>query len=151
MKVPVSRKWIGLVGTDMDLGLTPIQECLFPMTPKPSATTWVMRDQEGQMVPIKVTDMADSHIYRWIQYFRRKTRDAGGAGNASLPDAVIDARIRVSMVTAPAIYAEAVKRGIQLDLTPLDPTRPIVIAEPTATTTKQQPVPGVRRITLDED
>lgn len=133
-------KWAGLVGSDVDLGLTPI----LPMPPKPNATTWVMRDQEGQMVPIKVTDMSDAHLYRWVQYFRRKYRET--PGHANLPDLVIDSNLRVTMVTAPAIYTEIAKRGIPLGV-PLDSDQ----ATTSTPTSKPVPQPGVRRIDLDED
>lgn len=75
---------------------------------KPTATKWVSRDKNGQMVEVRVVDMEDVHLWRWIRYFRRKWRESGFKGS----DAQLDATIRQELVTAPAIYAEAAKRGV---------------------------------------
>jgi hypothetical protein len=107
-----------------------------------TATTWVARDQDGQMVSMKVVDMTDAHLFRWIRYFRKKWRDEGFLG----PNADIDALIATAIVTGPAIFAEAVKRGIY--------TMPTVPGGPVTLPTAVPDVPvvaGARRITLDED
>jgi hypothetical protein len=75
---------------------------------KPNATTWVSKDKDGKYVAIKVSDMEDSHLWRWIRYFRRKWRDGGFNGD----DEVLDTIIQLSMPTAPAIYARAKERGV---------------------------------------
>lgn len=75
---------------------------------KATADTWVSKDADGQLVAVRVVDMDDSHIWRWIHYFRKKWRDNAFVGD----DVALDVAIRRSMVTAPAIYAEAVKRGL---------------------------------------
>lgn len=117
----------------------PIRMGLFGR-PEPNATTWVMRDKEGQMVPIKVTDMTNDHLYRWVHYFRRKYRDQGFNG----PDGALDTAIQRTMVTAPAIYAEANKRGVLYTAPPPEP--PDARSGPTPEVT-----PGRRRIQLEED
>lgn len=98
-----------------------------------------MRDQNGEMAPIKVVDMTDPHLFRWIRYFRKKWRDEGFQGS----DAKLDAIIKAQMVTAPAIYAEAIKRGV-FNAPPSDP-----VTEKKAST--DDVLPGKRRITLEED
>ena len=122
----------------------------------PTETMWVMRGQNGLMEEIAVTAMTDHHIYRWIRYFRRKLRDEGWRGETHT-DADLDIIIKATMVTAPAIYAEAEKRGMfpgsMLHAkvpgmfpgsTPMPPT--------TSKTRQTEEVPlGTRRITLDED
>lgn len=110
------------------------------MTAKPTATTWVMRDPDGQMVPIKVTDMTDQHLFRWIRYFRKKWRDGGYQGS----DAALDGIIKREMVTAPAIYVEASKRGVFKPPLP-DPVMDERGTKPADAT------PGARRITLEDD
>lgn len=75
---------------------------------KPTATAWVSKDKDGQMVLIDVVNMENAHLWRWIRYFRRKWRDSGFKGN----DAQLDAAIKAHIVTAPMIYAEAAKRGV---------------------------------------
>jgi hypothetical protein len=108
-----------------------------------TATTWVAKDQDGQMVSIKVIDMTDAHLFRWIRYFRKKWRDEGFAGS----NADLDALIANAIVTGPAIFAEAVKRGIY--------TAPTVPGESVTVAVTMVPdvpaVAGARRITLDED
>lgn len=106
------------------------------------ATTWVMRDPEGQLQRIKVVDMTDQHLFRWIQLFRRKYREQWFP-LVTVPDDVVDARIQRGVVTAPAIYAEAAKRGVVVTaLLPLTdpPPKPVVV-----------PTQGQRRIDLNED
>lgn len=148
---------------------------MFDQPPKltPDATTWVMRDSSGKMIAVKVTKMSDSHLHRWVLYFRRKFRDGGFAGN----DADLDELIQQSIVTAAAIFREAKQRGccpkqysaakalahLQLpQKTYWLPTVPgsthsIESSDsPTASkadTLKRDVVatPGIRRITLDED
>lgn len=128
---------------------------------KPTATTWVFRKPDGSMQRIRVVDMEDQHLWRWIRYFRRKWRESGFKGS----DAVLDAIIKTQMVTAPAIYQEAKKRGV-INLP--DPPIPISPAQAVAAAAKlvqhkgpveQQrsleldapPEPGSRLITLEDD
>jgi hypothetical protein len=115
------------------------------------------------MVAVKVVDMEDSHIFRWVQYFRRKYRNEGLVGT----DDQIDAGIRMRIVTAPAIYAEALRRGMAgplglnalhvLGAQPVKPVKPVQPGLPDLTIPDQAGLdesilaPGVRRITLDED
>jgi hypothetical protein len=94
---------------------------ILPITPpgtslRPTATTWVMKDPDAEtgMRQIRVEDMSDTHVWSWIKYFRKKWREKvvdGTAPYAKLTEAAIDAHIRASMITAPAIYAEAKKRN----------------------------------------
>lgn len=80
---------------------------------KPDATTWVMRTSEGDMARVRVKDMTDQHIQRWILYFRRRLRERGYSGS----DSDLDELIRKTIVTAPMIYAEAQKRGVMVLVT----------------------------------
>jgi len=112
---------------------------------KSDATTWVMRDQNGQMARIKVVDMSDAHLFRWIRYFRKKYRDEGFQGD----DATLDATIRVSIVTAPAIFAEATKRGVYLP-----PVKPATVASAAVAAPQPEVLPappGKRLITLEDE
>lgn len=103
-----------------------------------------MKDPEGVMRRIRVVDMTDSHLWRWIRYFRKKWRDTRGFKG---PDPELDTLIRGEMITAPAIYAEASKRNVIPGLAPPAPAQaPVVV--PTQTEPGQ---PGERRITLDEE
>jgi hypothetical protein len=78
---------------------------------QPDAETWLMKDAEGVLQPVRVVDMASTHLYHWIRHFRKKYRDLVPE-IANKPDSVVDTLIQVEMVTAPAIYAEATKRGL---------------------------------------
>jgi len=88
-----------------------------PMIPKlrPTADTWVARNEEGQLIAVKVVDMTDGHIRRWIRYFRNKVRNENPKQSAEWPNAAIDKMLIASMPTAPAIFAEATKRGLHVD------------------------------------
>lgn len=114
----------------------------------PTATTWVSRNAHGQLSAIAVADMSDAHIWRWIRFFRKKFRDNGIGGR----DAVVDAAIKESMVTAPAIYAEADRRGL-MELLQVRPGHIVETPDPPPPQVKSQPVAahGSRRITLDEE
>lgn len=122
--------------------------------PKATVDTWVARDQDGTPRLVKVVDMEDGHILRWIQYFRRKWRNGGMLGT----DAQIDAVIRTSIVTAPAIYAEAKKRGVLIDeyvvgvdlgsKPSVSVMHPLPLAK-TLTPSEPKPAPGTRLITMD--
>lgn len=92
---------------------------LFPTAMEPTATTWIAKKPDGTREAIKVTDMTDQHLWRWVQYFRRKWRDQGTPGT----DAQLDAQICSAIITAPAIYAEAKKRGL-VGLFQVSPTSP---------------------------
>jgi len=91
--------------------------------PQADATTWVMQDTDGVKKSVKVTHMSDEHLFRWIRYFRKKWRDNGHVGS----DAQLDAAIRGAIVTAPAIFAEAAKRGVYVP-----PSAAPVVPPPTA-------------------
>lgn len=134
---------------------------ILPLTPtgpvpRSTATTWVMRTPEGDMVPIKVTDMTDQHIWRWIRLFRRKWRERGFTGT----DEELDKAIQRSIITAPAIYAEAINRQC-MPSDALDVISNVLVSKVKAThalgkaTPKPAKVepgpPGIRRIDLDED
>lgn len=137
-----------------------------------------MKDQDGVPRFVRVVDMTDTHIWRWVRYFRRKWRDKGFA----LSDERLDQAIRDSIVTAPAIYAEAFKRKVVpglADPTPKLPPKALqllslqdlisvmvpsvapkkkrsprsTVAKVAKVTTvaKVEAAPGKRRITLDED
>ncbi|MDO8795381.1 MAG: hypothetical protein Q7J25_12250 [Vicinamibacterales bacterium] len=121
--------------------------------PNPTVDTWVSKDPDGRPRLVKVVDMEDSHLLRWIQYFRRKFRNGGKQGS----DAQIDLFIRQSIVTAPAIYAEAKKRGVIIDyVVGVDwgkgPSVTVVHPAPLAkslTPEPPKPKPGTRLITMD--
>lgn len=89
---------------------------------KPDAETWLAKDSNGELQPVRVVDMEDTHIVRWIQYFRRKYRDgiatASSGAIETLSDGLIDSLIKQEIVTAPRIYEEAAKRGLPLHETP---------------------------------
>lgn len=123
---------------------------------KPTADTWVMKDSTGKYVRIKVSEMTDPHVWRWIRYFRRKYREAGFSGSND----VLDAYLRAHIVTAPAIFAAARTRGIlYLDSPPKPnppPAPPKYLGNPVVLATSKpatmsDPAPGVRRISLNED
>lgn len=116
---------------------------------KPDATTWVMKDQNGQMVRVKVTEMTDAHLWRWIRYFRRKWRDSGFKGS----DDLLDATIKNSIVTAPAIYAEAIKRGVFTASTPPAPSSAEHITTFLAEVKRFNPLilAGMKTVTFDAD
>lgn len=78
--------------------------------PKSTETTWVSRDPDGYPKVVKVVDMENSHIQRWIAYFRRKFREI--PGEPVMTDDQVDAKIAQSIVTAPAIFEEAKRRGL---------------------------------------
>lgn len=79
--------------------------------PAPTATVWVSKEQTGEWRAVRVVDMDTMHLQRWIAYFRKKYRESGASGT----DAEVDALIRKGMVTAPAIFAEAKKRGVYFE------------------------------------
>jgi len=135
-----------------------------------------MKDQDGVPHFVRVVDMTDTHLWRWVRFFRRKWRDKGFNGS----DEALDQAIRQSIVTAPAIYAEAFKRKVVPGLAdPAPKAQPKVLqllslaslisvmAPPVvapkkkrprsvatvakATVAKVEAAPGKRRITLDED
>ena len=121
------------------------QKTLFGKRLNPTVDTWVSRNKDGQMEPVKVTAMTDGHLVRWIQYFRKKWRDSGFSGT----NAQLDAAIQADIITAPAIYAEAVRRGIfkpaqDGGAPPPAPTTVVAPAERPATL-------GIRRIDLKDD
>lgn len=124
---------------------------------KPDATTWVARDQEGGMVAIKVADMESTHIVRWIRLFRQKMRER--AGNADLMDHQLDRLLQISMVTAPAIFGEAKKRGLyagsiaayQGPMVMQSMQSPLPLPPPVAPVKPVEVKPGHRRIRLDDD
>ena len=108
---------------------------------KADATTWLSKDENGVLRAVKVVDMEDSHVCRWIRYFRKKYR------SEFMPtgdDARIDMLIQRSIVTAPAIYAEAQRRGLLS-----------VVAEVATTTSEPKTTGpaglGVRRINLNDE
>jgi hypothetical protein len=112
-----------------------------------------MKGPDGEMQAIKVADMTDAHLFRWIRYFRKKWRDEGRTGS----DADLDVLIRVSIVTAPAIYAEAAKRGVYA-IPPVptaspfpEPVAPVPVVPAPAGRTVTALVPGARRIDLNEE
>ena len=117
--------------------------------PVPTADTWVMRNPEGQMVSIKVTDMTDQHLFRWIRYFRQKYRADGTAG-PDATDAQLDRAIYLTLTTAPAIYKEAEKRGVYV---PPPTSLPLpMVPDPKVTRPAAPDAPrGYRRITLSDD
>ena len=118
--------------------------------PVPTADTWVMRNPEGQMVAVKVVDMTDQHLFRWIRYFRQKYR-ADGALLPDATDAQVDRAIYLTMTTAPAIYKEAEKRGVYV---PPPTSLPLtMVPDPKVTRPASAPdAPrGYRRITLSDD
>lgn len=86
--------------------------------PEPDAETWVARDKDtGEARPILVSDMADSHLWRWVRYFRRKWRTNGFQGT----NEQLDLAIQAAMITAPAIYARAKERGVlNVTVQPMD-------------------------------
>lgn len=101
----------------------PMAQLLFPMSAgplEPDPHSWVTT-KDGQKVKIRVVDMTDAHLWRWIRYFRKKYRGEGFEGE----DGVLDEVIRQSIVTAPAIYAEAKRRGV-LDLPKAPAETPVV-------------------------
>jgi hypothetical protein len=110
---------------------------------QPNATTWVMKNPEGLLVAIRVIDMTDQHLWRWLQYFRRKFREERGFVGT---ETQLDAAIQAAIVTAPAIYAEATKRHLL-------PGIPVTDTSKSATIKKAvvEPTLGSRRINLDED
>jgi hypothetical protein len=73
----------------------------------PTADTWLARGPDGKLEPIKVVDMTDEHLVRWVRYFRQKFIDRGAVNND-----FADAGIIQSMVTAPAIYDEIGRRNL---------------------------------------
>lgn len=145
---------------------------------KPDAETWFSKDSNGILQPVRVVDMEDTHIVRWIQYFRRKYRDAismssSGAVEA-VSDGLLDSLIKQEIVTAPRIYAEAAKRGLSIQEAPkpllkIDLKTQMVNlgqlskamkqlgeapkAKPKKTTKADttEIAPGTRRITLEDD
>jgi hypothetical protein len=113
------------------------------------ATTWVMRDREGQMRRVRVVDMTDQHLWRWIRYFRRKYRQERGFVGS---DDHLDAVIKADIITAPAIYAEAYKRNVISGLAPPAPSVIISTQTPGVAAPPQvEAEPGKRKITLDEE
>lgn len=116
------------------------QQYLPQMDLTPDATTWVARDKEGNKHRVKVAEMEDTHLWRWIRYFRRKYRDGGFAGT----DDQLDTLIQMDMVTGPAIYAEAMRRGVIKGVK--------VVGQPEASVVEQEELPpGTRRITLEDE
>lgn len=120
---------------------------------EPDATTWVMKDQDGVMRRVRVVDMTDQHLWRWIRYFRRKWRDTRSFAGS---DAALDQLIQSEIITAPAIYAEANKRNVISGLAPVilstqkPPSKPLgKMKHPKKSLVEA--VPGARKITLDED
>ena len=109
-----------------------------------TATTWVAMNRYGQYEAVLVSAMSDAHLFRWIRYFRKKFRKEGCIGS----DAVVDAVIRSSIITAPAIFAEAAKRGVY---TPPQAAATSPSQRPAVQKAERSAVPGERRIELDED
>lgn len=83
---------------------------------QPTVDVWVSMEKDPKTGAttkraVRVVEMESSHIKRWIAYYRRKWRDnVPGAGDKT--DAEIDGLIMGAIITAPAIYAEAKKRGV---------------------------------------
>ena len=121
---------------------------------EPDATTWVMKDPEGVMRRVRVVDMTDQHLWRWIRYFRRKWRDTRGFAGS---DEHLDKLIQSEIITAPAIYAEAFKRNVITGLAPvilstqtMPPAKPLgKNRAPKKSLVEAEP--GKRKITLDEE
>ena len=151
--------------------------------PEPTATTWVQQVEEkcpkckgtgmwpssgfaadedvclecggdGSVLilrPIAVKAMEDGHLVRWVAHFRQKTR----RGHGNITDHQIDLYLRSTMVTAPAIYSEIWKRGLDAQVNPAPWTAKELAArppEPTQPTLPDpyEPTPGKRLITFDE-
>ena len=76
--------------------------------PQVTPDTWVMRNAVGDLKAIKVQEMSDSHLWRWIRYFRKKVH----LQNPAWTDDVIDEFLRTTIVTADKIFKEARKRNI---------------------------------------
>lgn len=102
------------------------QAFLPTMAPQATTTVWVQRTKEGELKAIPVVEMDTDHIWRWVQFFRRRYRENGFTGN----NATLDALIQADMITGPAIYAEAVKRGIASKLG-IDPDNVVSIDDGT--------------------
>lgn len=84
--------------------------------PAPTADTWVSKDPDGSLRSIRVSHMEDGHVVRWIRYFREKYRrlllDRRGLTLSSIH--TLDAVVRASIITGPAIYDAARERGLLL-------------------------------------
>lgn len=108
-----------------------------------TAETWIANDRvTGQKRAIKVVDMSDGHLVRWVQYFRRKHERHQPTLSA------VDGMIRALYVTATAIYTEIDKRGLR---GLIDPTAPLPVASPAPVRARVvTPEPGQRLITLKD-
>jgi hypothetical protein len=95
-----------------------------PPDMQPTATTWVAKNLNGDWERVKVADMSDQHLWRWIRFFRRQWREKR---NFQGDDAALDGMIQLAIITAPAIYAEAQKRGITMAALALEPVAPTLI------------------------
>lgn len=81
---------------------------------RPTADTWVMRNKVGDLEQIRVTDMSDAHLYRWVHYWRKRYNEIAQRNGTSNDAHVTDATIRDNIVTAKAIYREINRRNINL-------------------------------------
>lgn len=76
-----------------------------------TADTWVTTDRETNTHrAVRVVDMEDSHLWRWINYFRRKYQSRHR--DFATDTRKLDDFIMRTFVTGPAIYAEAARRGL---------------------------------------
>lgn len=122
----------------------------------PTVDVWVSRGPDGVLTPIRVVDMTDGHLTRWIQYFRKKYLQDGVVAETVTE---LDLFIQRQLVTGPAIYEEAKRRALLPDL-------PVLVPAPTLTNRSKVPKTvstttkttwaidvldhGVRRIDLEE-
>lgn len=111
----------------------------------PTLTTWVTKDVYGQPRRIPVSEMTDSHLWRWVRFFRKKFRDERRFRGS---DADLDAMIQSEIITAPAIYREAKKRGV-IDV--LGVKAEYVVESPDPVLQKESKPLGHRRIDLEDD
>lgn len=95
----------------------------------PTVDVWVSRGPDGELIPIRVVDMTDGHLTRWIQYFRKKYLQDGVAAETVTE---LDLFIQRQLVTGPAIYTEAKRRALLPDL-------PVLVQEPTLTNGSKVP------------
>ena len=116
-------------------------QSMAPLKPEPTATVWVAKDKwsPGGLKAIPVVKMTDGHLWLWIKYCRKKFRAQGFSGS----DEALDDTIMAAMVTAPAIYREAAKRGV-LGLEKIPAKGVITSTEPVTA------APGKRKIRLED-
>lgn len=109
------------------------------------------RSVDQRMVAVKVADMEPTHLFRWVRYFRNKYR----ASNLGATDDQLDALIMKLHVTAPAIYARAVRLGLiprpggeASDMLPTEPRATVTFE---ADEKKVVPLAGRRKMTFDDE